>query len=122
MSEAFYLQMVLKKKKNRNKKKIVQLRPINGKSRGRWSDSEHELFLEAFRAYGRNWEAVSMFVKTRTVIQARTHAQKYFLKIKKDKKFYMDGFDDGVVLWKDTFHEILDVRDFAEVTEILSYY
>eukprot|EP00981_Chlorochromonas_danica_P001222 scaffold268_cov210-Ochromonas_danica.AAC.17 len=52
-------------------------------STGRWTRQEHELFLEALKKYGKEWKKVASMVKTRTVVQTRTHAQKYFQKLAK---------------------------------------
>jgi SHAQKYF class myb-like DNA-binding protein len=50
---------------------------------GRWTDEEHERFLLALKQYGKNWNKVHRFVKTRTSAQTRSHAQKYFNKLTK---------------------------------------
>ena len=50
---------------------------------GRWTRQEHEAFLQALRLYGKEWKKVAAKVKTRTVVQTRTHAQKYFQKLQK---------------------------------------
>ena len=50
---------------------------------GRWTKSEHEMFLKALRKFGKEWKKVAAMVKTRTVVQTRTHAQKYFQKLQK---------------------------------------
>jgi SHAQKYF class myb-like DNA-binding protein len=50
---------------------------------GRWTKEEHEAFLGALRMYGKEWKRVAAKVKTRTVVQTRTHAQKYFQKLAK---------------------------------------
>jgi SHAQKYF class myb-like DNA-binding protein len=50
---------------------------------GRWTKREHELFLEALKKHGKEWKKVAAMVKTRTVVQTRTHAQKYFQKVQK---------------------------------------
>lgn len=50
---------------------------------GRWSKEEHERFLTALRKYGKAWVVVAAMVKTRTAVQTRTHAQKYFQKLEK---------------------------------------
>jgi len=60
----------------------------NGKRRleieGRWTKSEHQKFLEALKLYGRNWKLIQAFVGTRSATQARSHAQKYFAKLRKN--------------------------------------
>ena len=50
---------------------------------GRWTKEEHEAFLAALQKYGKEWKKVAGKVKTRTVVQTRTHAQKYFQKLQK---------------------------------------
>lgn len=50
---------------------------------GRWTKEEHEAFLGALKMYGKEWKKVAAKVKTRTVVQTRTHAQKYFQKLSK---------------------------------------
>lgn len=50
---------------------------------GRWTREEHEAFLLALQQYGKEWKKVAAKVKTRTVVQTRTHAQKYFQKLQK---------------------------------------
>jgi SHAQKYF class myb-like DNA-binding protein len=52
-------------------------------STGRWTKEEHEAFLSALQTYGKEWKKVAAKVKTRTVVQTRTHAQKYFQKLAK---------------------------------------
>ena len=50
---------------------------------GRWTRDEHEAFLSGLKLYGKEWKKVAARVKTRTVVQTRTHAQKYFQKMTK---------------------------------------
>ena len=52
-------------------------------NQGRWTDEEHEKFLEALNIYGKNWNKVHRHVGTRTSAQTRSHAQKYFNKLMK---------------------------------------
>jgi len=52
-------------------------------STGRWTKEEHDAFLNALKMYGKEWKKVAAKVKTRTVVQTRTHAQKYFQKLSK---------------------------------------
>jgi SHAQKYF class myb-like DNA-binding protein len=53
---------------------------------GHWEDDEHERFLKAVRIYGSNWKAVELAVGTRNATQARSHAQKHFIRESKLKK------------------------------------
>ncbi|KAG2771663.1 hypothetical protein PC129_g12698 [Phytophthora cactorum] len=58
---------------------------------GRWTKREHELFLEGLQRFGKSWKKISSLVHTRTLVQIRTHAQKYLQKqsraaIKNDAK------------------------------------
>mmetsp|Transcript_35263 Transcript_35263/g.43532 ORF Transcript_35263/g.43532 Transcript_35263/m.43532 type:complete len:266 (+) Transcript_35263:97-894(+) len=46
---------------------------------GRWDKREHQAFLKGLKLYGRSWKRISEYVATRSSVQARTHAQKYFL-------------------------------------------
>lgn len=56
----------------------------NGSGRsGRWTKAEHEQFLQGLREYGKDWKRIGALITTRTVVQVRTHAQKYFLAHKK---------------------------------------
>jgi SHAQKYF class myb-like DNA-binding protein len=48
---------------------------------GRWTKQEHSLFLQGIDKYGKEWKKVAGFVRTRTVMQTRTHAQKYYEKL-----------------------------------------
>ncbi len=52
-------------------------------STGRWTTEEHNLFEDGLRKYGKQWKRIAEEIPTRTVVQIRTHAQKYFLKLAK---------------------------------------
>ncbi|KAL4347174.1 hypothetical protein GQ457_17G024820 [Hibiscus cannabinus] len=54
------------------------------KSRESWTEPEHDKFLEALQLFDRDWKKIEAFVGSKTVIQIRSHAQKYFQKVQKN--------------------------------------
>ena len=50
---------------------------------GRWTTEEHCLFLEGLVLYGNEWKQVQNHITTRSATQARSHAQKFFIRIRK---------------------------------------
>ena len=59
-------------------------RPANEKT-GRWTDDEHTRFLHGLELFGKKWTKVADIVGSRTTVQVRSHAQKYFQKLEKDR-------------------------------------
>lgn len=53
---------------------------------GKWTAEEERLFLESLELYGRDWEGVSNHLTTRDKNAIRSHAQKYFIKLYKERK------------------------------------
>ena len=50
---------------------------------GRWTEVEHEAFKQGLELYGKEWIKVAELVGSRSVVQTRTHAQKYFQRLLK---------------------------------------
>lgn len=57
---------------------------------GRWTKAEHIKFVEAILKHGNDWKEVQQYVNTRSSTQARSHSQKFFLKIKRCDLFNME--------------------------------
>ena len=51
--------------------------------KGRWTNNEHDLFLEALVIFGKDWDKIEHHVKTRDAAHTRRHAQKFFTKLVK---------------------------------------
>ncbi|KAK9837556.1 hypothetical protein WJX74_000097 [Apatococcus lobatus] len=55
------------------------------KQREKWTDEEHGLFLEALELHGRAWRRIEEHIGTKTAVQIRSHAQKFFSKLEKEQ-------------------------------------
>jgi len=62
-----------------------------GENTGRWTAEEHRLFLQGLELHGKGWKKIASLIKSRTVVQIRTHAQKYFQKLSKARQNGEEG-------------------------------
>ena len=110
----------IKEGMNSNQKaKLRKNNPINIKyACGRWKEDEHKRFIEAIIKYGNDWKQVQKHVKTRSSTQARSHAQKFFVKIKKAKLLNLK-FDPTKASIK-LFHELIQDSNPEDYEKIIS--
>jgi SHAQKYF class myb-like DNA-binding protein len=95
-----------KKVKSKNNKKIFNTFDYNildgsnpddktGKEEGRWTYEEHLKFIEAIIKYGKKWKDIQNYIGSRCTSQIRSHAQKFFIKLKKMKENKFNYNFDG---------------------------
>jgi SHAQKYF class myb-like DNA-binding protein len=79
-------------KRSKKQKEIKKLRRKRDSAFqcGRWQPDEHQRFIEAIVKYGNEWKLVQKHVGTRSSTQARSHAQKFFVKIKNSNLIKLD--------------------------------
>lgn len=60
---------------------------------GKWKNDEHPRFIEGVKKYGNDWSLVQKYVRTRTIIQIRSHARGFVKKLKKLRVFGAGDYD-----------------------------
>ena len=87
-------------------------------SAGRWKSDEHQRFIDAIIKYGNNWRQVQKYVGTRSSTQTRSHAQKFFEKLKRSKIFKKEKYDFSKNSLK-ILHDIMKSLPDNEYNQIL---
>ena len=80
---------------------------------GRWKPNEHEKFLEAIIIHGNDWKLVQKCIRSRSSTQARSHAQKFLLKLRKKLKIEPDSTNK---LTKESIDKI--VREIVDTSSL----
>ena len=90
---------------------------------GRWKFKEHMLFLEGLDKYGVNWKKICPLIKTRTSNQIRSHAQKFFLKLKqvKDEQLGIDFTSDNINSIRDMINNIKSINSDYDLILVFLY-
>ena len=79
---------------------------------GRWSLEEHIIFLQTLEKYGTNWKKISKIIPTRSDKQIRSHAQKFYQKLKeyKDTELGIDFTSENINDFNDMIEHIKSVN------------
>ena len=95
--------------KSTNKKKFLKNSNCNN---GRWKKDEHNQFLQGIALYGNNWKKIKSLIRTRTAIQVRSHAQKFFNKAKlfKDDNLGIDFTLNSIHDFNDMLKQIKHIN------------
>jgi SHAQKYF class myb-like DNA-binding protein len=79
--------------------KSVKISYDSQHNNGRWTKNEHVKFLKALVMYGNDWKKIQTSILTRSPTQIRSHAQKFFIRIK--NKFMKDLNQEDIKLISD---------------------
>ena len=90
---------------------------------GRWKFKEHIQFLEGLDKYGANWKKIRSLIKTRTLGQIRSHAQKFFMKLKqvKDEQLGIDFTSDNINSIVDMINNIKSINSDYDIIKVFLY-
>ena len=90
---------------------------------GRWKFKEHIQFLEGLDKYGVNWKKIRSLIKTRTPGQIRSHAQKFFMKLKqvKDEQLGIDFTSDNINSIRDMINNIKSINTDYDIIRVFLY-
>ena len=108
----------LQKKKNRKLNSLSFQNNNSDSSNGRWTKEEHNRFIEAIIKFGNDWKKVQKYVSTRTSTQARSHAQKFLLKLRNSDFFKKKNIDRNLS-WAKTIQFIKNNFSNEELESIL---
>ena len=73
---------------------------------GRWSQNEHIKFLRAYVNFGKEYKLSQKYIGSRNSTQIRSHAQKFFRKLKTLKNDQFDFTVDSIKSLSDIFELI----------------
>ena len=90
---------------------------------GRWTPEEHIKFLEALVTSEMNWKKIKEGIGSRTLGQIRSHAQKFFKKLKKckDESLGIDFTLNTINNFKDMINQIKSVNNNYNILQVLLY-
>ena len=88
---------------------------------GRWTEEEKNRFIQGIILYGINWKKVKILIPTRNAVQVRSHAQKFFNKLKlcKDENLGIDFTLDSVNNINDMINQIKSKNPDCDAAFIL---
>ena len=92
-------------------------------NKGKWSEEEHNIFLEGLVLYGLKWKKFKNLIKTRTLNQIRSHAQKFYLKMKlcKDVDLNIDFTLNSIRNINDMINQIKLKNENYNIVNVFKY-
>ena len=117
------IKFIIKKKLLFNIEKISSDSNKKITNGGRWSNEEHDKFLNGLALYGIKWKKFRNIINTRTLTQIRAHAQKFYLKMKlcKNENLGIDFTLNSIQNIKDMINQIKSNDNNYNVVNIFKY-
>ena len=114
---------VVKKYANRQNKSPPKQYLEENLNEGRWSYSEQIKFIKALSKDGPNWKKISKSIDNRTPTQVRSHAQKFFLRLKrcKNNELGIDFTSNSIRSFKDMINHIKSVNSKNDINNVFLY-
>lgn len=112
-------------KESETNKKFSSAKPLEENfNDGRWSYSEQIQFIQALSKDGTNWKKIKETIGTRSLPQIRSHAQKFFKRLKrcKIKELGIDFTSNTIRSIKDMINHIKSVNINYNVNNIFLYF
>ena len=111
---------------------FCSLQKKENKKQGRWTPEEQDRFLKGCYFFKNDWEKIKDYIKTRTIPQIRSHAQKYLIKIcrkysiKLTKKKFSNRLSKHLDITKIPYKGKTNISNMSiyekNILEMFSYY
>ena len=91
---------------------------------GRWSDDEQLKFIIGISKDGTNWKKIKNLIRTRTLAQIRSHAQKFYNKLKlcKNDMLGIDFTSNEIQGIKDMINHIRSINKNYDIAKIFLFF
>ena len=117
------IHFTVEKYPNYNKKPSTINLPEENLNEGRWSYIEQIKFIKALSKDGPNWKKIGETINFRTLSQIRSHAQKFFLRLKrcKNNELGIDFTSNSIKSFKDMINHIKLVNSNYDINNVFLY-
>ena len=89
---------------------------------GRWTEEEKNRFIQGIVLYGINWKKVKTLIPSRSAVQVRSHAQKFYQRMKlcKEQNLGIDFTSKSIKNIKDMINQIKSKNPNDNIASILN--
>ena len=117
------IHFTVEKYPNYKKKPSTINLPEENLNEGRWSYIEQIKFIKALSKDGPNWKKIGETINFRTLSQIRSHAQKFFLRLKrcKNNELGIDFTSNSIKSFKDMINHIKLVNSNYDINNVFLY-